>query len=77
MGASGLTEDEVLVMLVEAIEEAGGVRAFARKHNVSPTFVSRVWTGKERIGVSLTRPLGLVPMRVYVADPAAKKGRAS
>lgn len=66
-GAEWVDETEALARLRAAIAEAGGVRPFARRHHVSPAYVSRAATGHERIGAGLAEPLGLEPARGFWA----------
>ncbi len=44
-----LSEEGARALLRQRIEEAGGVRAFARKHKLSAAFVSDVARGRRNI----------------------------
>lgn len=63
-----LTERDVLAQLNQSIEAAGGVRAFARKHRLSPAYASRAARGEIPIGQKIEHALGL--RRVVGWEPA-------
>ncbi len=53
------TEEGVRMMLRRKIEEAGGVRAFARKHKLSPAFISDVARGRRNMSERMQVILGI------------------
>lgn len=53
-----MTEDQVRATLRKAVDEAGGQRAFGRKHKISASYVGLVLNG-ERIGESILKALGI------------------
>lgn len=44
-GSLGVTEEQVRAALQKAVDEAGGQRAFGRKHDLSAAYVSLVLGG--------------------------------
>ena len=57
-------------MLRSKIEEAGGLRAFARKHKLSPAFISDVARGNRKMSERMQIILG-----VQVVIPASMRPR--
>jgi hypothetical protein len=53
-----MTEDQVRAILQRAVDEAGGQRAFSRKHKVSAAQVGLVLAG-ETPGPKILKPLGI------------------
>jgi hypothetical protein len=53
-----MSDQKMLALLAAAIEDAGGVRAFARRHKLSPAYVSDVRLGKRGIGPRIAEALG-------------------
>lgn len=51
--------ETVRALLRKAVEEAGGQRAWARKHKVSPMYVSYVLSGDREPGEAVLKPLGM------------------
>lgn len=49
-----------------AVKTTGGVRAFARKHGYSATYVSQVCTGGIKPGAGLLSKIGIKRKIVYV-----------
>lgn len=62
---SDLTAAEIRELFERELADAGGVRAFARRTGLSPTYVSRVRTGKEPISGRLLAHLGVERVVVY------------
>lgn len=58
-------EGDVKTALQKAIAEHGGVRALARASNLSPAYVSRCSTGRERVAGDLARFLGFERITIY------------
>lgn len=54
-----LTESEVRERLRAAMVEAGGLRAFARAHGISPAYLSRCARNEMPIGAKIEAALGL------------------
>jgi len=70
---TGIDPEATLTTLRAAVDDAGGVRPFARKHNLSAAYVSRATRGQMTIGAKLAATIGLEPVTVFV--PAARGGR--
>ncbi len=58
-----MTEERVRAALQKAVDEAGGQRAFGRKHKVSAAYVGLVLNG-ERPGPAVLKPLGIEAITV-------------
>lgn len=69
---TGYSTTEVLAELRRAVDEAGGVRPFARRHGVSATYVSKATRGEMTIGDKLAAAIGLTPVTVFVERLRAK-----
>jgi hypothetical protein len=55
-----MTEDQVRALLRAECDKAGSIRAWARKHDLSAMYVSKVLRGQQAPGPSICRPLGLI-----------------
>jgi hypothetical protein len=55
-----MTEDQVRALLRAACDEAGSIRAWARRHGLSAMYVSNALRGKQAPGPSICKPLGLI-----------------
>lgn len=53
-----MTEDQVRAALTKAVNEAGGQRAFGRKHKISAAYVGLVLNGGG-LGKSVLKALGI------------------
>lgn len=62
--------DVMRLKLRDAMKDAGGVRALARKTGLSPTYVSRCASGKERVAGRLAEFLGFQRISGYEAAAA-------
>jgi len=54
-----LTKRDVVRRLRAAIESADSLNAFARKHGISPAYVSKVARGEQTPGPKIAKELGL------------------
>jgi len=54
-----MTELEVRLMLTAAVTKAGGQRAFARKHDLTPGYVGDVINDRRKPGPLILEALGL------------------
>ena len=54
-----LSADEVRALLRQACKDAGGIKTWADKNGVSPTFANMAYNGRRGLGPSVTRALGL------------------
>lgn len=68
-----VTPREQQQLLRSAIANAGGLRAFARAHRISPTHVSRAAASAEPLAGKLLEALGL-ELVVYVRRKEADRG---
>lgn len=66
------TTDDVLAMLREACDAAGGIRPWARLHDLSFQYVHLVLQGDRPPGPAILNPLGLVAERVRIYRWKAK-----
>lgn len=62
-----LNEQQVVRKLCAAVDAAGGVRAFGRKHRISPAYVSKASRGEMKIGEKVEKALGLRRVTRWVA----------
>jgi len=60
-----MTEDQTRRLLREECQSAGSMRAWARKYNLSPAYVSDVLSGRRDIGPSICEALGLEKVTHY------------
>lgn len=71
MSAESYSTSEVLAQLDAAIAAAGGLRAFARAHQLAPSELSNVRTGRVRqVPPSVAKALGLIREVRYVREDA-------
>lgn len=68
-----MTEDDVRALLHKATEKAGGVRAWARAHNLSAAYVSDVRLGRRSLGPAILAALGLEIAKVIPAVTTYRK----
>jgi DNA-binding phage protein len=61
-----LEEEEILHMLRSDIKDSGGQTAWARKHQVDRTVLSKVLHGHYPVTLSIAKALNL--RRVYIRD---------
>jgi len=59
-------DDEILLLLRDAIQREGGQVAFAKHHRVNRTYLNMVLSGKRPLGDAVAEALGL--RKVYVAE---------
>ena len=57
--------------LRRACKEAGGQKAWADANGVSAQYVCDCLKGRREIGESIARPLGMVPVTVYISTKLA------
>lgn len=60
-----MNESQMLEAFSRAVEQAGGVRAFARKAGVSASYVSGALRGQVAIGDTLLRAAGIERVITY------------
>lgn len=53
-----MTESELLELFKQKCAECGGIRAWAKKHNLDRSTVQRITQGKHKIGITIPRLLG-------------------
>lgn len=63
-----LSVDEVIALLRERVEEAGSMRAYARRIGVNPSYLSDALNGNRLPGPAILAGLGLT--RIPAAPPA-------
>ncbi len=61
-----ITQSELRTVLVNKINDAGGVCAFAKQAGVSHALVSRTASGELEIGPSIANALGYVAVTFFV-----------
>lgn len=54
-----MTADDVRVLLKDACNKDGGIRAWARKHDLSAAYISDILLGRREPGPSVLRVFGL------------------
>ena len=59
--------------LARAVKAAGGQKAWAAANGVSPQYVCDCLKGRREIGESIARPLGMLPVTVYVSARLADR----
>jgi hypothetical protein len=67
--------DEIRQMLREECEEAGGMRAWARRHKISAPYVSRVLRGEKSPADAIAAVFGLKQIVVWTVDNDRKGPR--
>ena len=60
-----LTEQEVMDRLREAVAEAGGQRAFAEKHGLTPGYINDVLHGKRGFADRILATIGIERQVTY------------
>jgi hypothetical protein len=60
-----LTEQEVMERLKDAVTEAGGQRAFAEKHGLTPGYVNDVLHGKRAFADRILATIGIERQVTY------------
>lgn len=58
-----MTADDVRIMLKEACNEAGSIRAWSREHDLSAAYISDIIVGRREPGPSVLSILGLEAVR--------------
>ena len=53
------TEDQVRKQLADEVEEAGGIRAFAREHGFSAAYISDILLKRRGLSPAILKLLGL------------------
>lgn len=68
--------NQVRQLLADKCKAAGGQAHWAKKHKVSPAYVSDVLLKRRAPGEAIARALGLEERRIWVSltAPAKKKG---
>lgn len=61
-----VTEEEMRERLREAVRAAGGVRPFARQHQIGPGNLCNILNGRKQAGEQIARTVGLT--RVIAFD---------
>jgi hypothetical protein len=61
--SDGMTVEDVCDLLRRACDKAGGIREWARQHDVSAAYVSDVLLSRRAPGPSICGPLGLEAVR--------------
>lgn len=69
-----LTDCQIRALFDAALKEAGGVRALARRTNLSPAYISRVNNGAEPVAGRLASFLGMERVEGYRLVKAATTG---
>lgn len=64
-----LTKRDMLARLRTAVDAAGGVRPFCRKHRISPAYVSKATRGEMTFGPKIARALNVVAVEGWVERP--------
>lgn len=64
-----MTEQEALCVLAAQIEQCGSAQAWAKKHGVSPSYVSDVRMGRRDMGEKMLSALGLERVVTYRVVP--------
>jgi len=60
-----MTEAEALERLHQSVKKAGGQKAWAQKHGVSPQFVCDVLHGRRGLTETICQAIGLIRETVY------------
>lgn len=61
-----ISTDKMRAKLRDAVKKAGGQKHWAHANGVSPQYVCDCLKGRREIGEGISRPLGYVPITVYV-----------
>jgi len=61
-----MTDEEVRAELRRSVDDAGGITAWARRHDLSTVWVSRVVHGHNPPTAAVAKPLGIVRRREVV-----------
>lgn len=61
-----LTQDDMVQRLRKAIGVAGSLRSFARKHRISPAYVSKAARGEMPFGPKIAKALGVKAVQGWV-----------
>jgi hypothetical protein len=69
-----MTYDRLIQVLIQACKEAGGQRAWAARHGVSPAYVGDVIHGRRAPTDAVLKPLGLRRDVVYLPLDDATTG---
>lgn len=72
-----MTDEEARAFLASECQKAGGQRAWALAHCISPAYVNDAIAGRRAIGAGLAEALGLVRTLTFTPKSASLPPRAA
>lgn len=70
-----VSKPDIVRMLRTAVDEAGGVRKFADKRNISASLISDTLSGRRDVSTTIATTVGYMPVTRF--EPIRRRANAS